>query len=143
MSAPLMLEMKYTRKLWLNYIRRMTAEAGVPDSYRMILMFLLRNPGTSQKELAQYCNITTASISQTVKEMQLTGYLTKETDAKDQRFVKLFLTDKGEAAAGAIRRKFQEADRIITDKLTPERRDLFIQMLHELAEIIEKELPGC
>ena len=90
-----MLLIRDTYRLWANYMKGVAARAGVPDSYRMVLTFLLRNPGVSQKELAAHCGITTASVSQTVKEMGLTGYLKKEADDKDLRYVRLYLTEKG------------------------------------------------
>lgn len=54
-EKPLMLLIRDTYRLWANYMKGVAARAGVPDSYRMVLTFLLRNPGVSQKELAAHC----------------------------------------------------------------------------------------
>jgi DNA-binding MarR family transcriptional regulator len=143
MEKPLMLVVRDTYKLWANYMKAVTAQAGVPDSYRMVLTFLLRNPGASQKELAAHCGITTASVSQTVKEMGMTGYLRKVTDSEDQRCVKLYLTQKGEACAERIRERIALADEKISMLLTQEGEERIREMMGELARIIEKELPGC
>ena len=143
MDQPLMLTIRNTYKLWAGYMRSLAAEAGVPDSYRMILIFLLRQPGASQKELAAHCGITTASISQTVKEMQMTGYLEKKTDDRDQRYVKLFLTGKGKLCAVEIREKIRLADQRISQLLTREREAEILKMMEELSGIIEKEFLKC
>ena len=143
MERPLMLVIRDTYKLWANYMRAVAAEAGVPDSYRMVLIFLLRNPGASQKEVAAHCGVTTASASQTVKEMGLTGYLRKETDERDQRYVRLYLTGKGEACAKEIRRNIAAADERISALLGREGEESLRRELGELSGIIEKELTGC
>ncbi len=143
MSKPLMLNIKSTYKLWMGYMKSLANAAGIPDSYRMVLTFLLRHPGASQKEIAEFRNITTASVSQIVKEMELTGYLRKETDANDQRYVNLYLTQKGEDCAGVLHKRIAKADEDITRLFTPEKESAMIEMLSELSEIIEKELPKC
>jgi DNA-binding MarR family transcriptional regulator len=142
-EKPLMLLIRDTYRLWANYMKGVAARAGVPDSYRMVLTFLLRNPGVSQKELAAHCGITTASVSQTVKEMGLTGYLKKEADDKDLRYVRLYLTEKGEACAKEIREAIHQADARVSAQLTWEKEKHMRELLDELARIIETELPLC
>ncbi|MCD7727461.1 MAG: MarR family transcriptional regulator [Ruminococcus sp.] len=143
MSKPLMLNIKSTYKLWTGYMKSLANAAGIPDSYRMVLTFLLRHPGASQKEIAEFRNITTASVSQIVKEMELTGYLRKETDSRDQRYVNLYLTQKGEDCAEELHKRIAKADDDITRLFTTEKESAMIEMLSELSQIIEKELPKC
>lgn len=92
---PLMLEMKCTARAWDDYIRRLAAEAGVPDGYRATLMFIARNPGASQKSVAEHNRVTSAAVSQTVRDMIADGYLYRESDSEDLRASRLFLTEKG------------------------------------------------
>lgn len=87
--------------------------------------------------------ITTASVSQTVKEMGLTGYLKKEADDKDLRYVRLYLTEKGEACAKEIREAIHQADARVSAQLTWEKEKHMRELLDELARIIETELPLC
>ena len=121
-------------------MKSIAISSGVPESYGMILTFLARHPGVSQKELAAHRNITTSSISQTVKEMQLTGYIKKEVDEKDQRYIKLFLTEKGYSCAKEIISKIHLADDRITELTTPKKEAELISMMEKLTEIIKKEL---
>jgi DNA-binding MarR family transcriptional regulator len=135
-----MLVIKHTYKEWTNYMRKQALEAGIPDSYRMIVMYLARNPGASQKDLAEYCQRTPASISQTIREMQLTGYITKEISNEDKRFARLYLTEKGQSSADRVRTKIHEADRIITSAITKEKEAELIEALNILTETIRKGL---
>jgi len=139
-NKPLMLTIKQTYKEWANYMRKLALEAGIPDSYRMIIMFLARNPGASQKKIAEHCQKTYASISQTVKAMLQADYLTKEINTADQRYAQLYLTEKGQSGVNRIKNKIHEADRIITSVITPEKERDMIDLLDKLNETIRKEL---
>ena len=143
MEKTLMMEIRDTYRLWAGYMKGVAAGAGVPDSYRMVLAFLRRSPGASQRELAAHCGITTASISQTVKEMRLTGYLKQETDERDQRYVRLFLTDKGKTCAEEILKKLRCADARISELMTEEKEKKLMELLGELNQILGKEMPPC
>ncbi len=143
MDKTLMQTVKSTHRLWIKYMKSIAAQVGIPNSYRLVLTFLLHHPGASQKEIAEFRHITTASVSQIVKEMELTGYLRRETDARDQRYVHLYLTEKGAACAEELHRRLTAADEKITQVLTPEKEQELVGLLQELSEIIEKELPEC
>lgn len=143
MEKPLMMVIRDTYKLWQEHMRAIAAEVGVPDSYRMVLSYLRRHPGANQKEIAAFRNITTASVSQIVKEMQLRGYLRKEADPDDQRYVRLYLTERGEACAEEILQRVHRSDEKITAQLTPAREAQLVALLEELSEILGEAFPPC
>lgn len=143
MEKPLMMVIRDTYKLWCGHMRAIAVEVGVPDSYRMVLSYLRQHPGANQKEIAEFRNITTASVSQIVKEMQRTGYLRKEPDPHDQRYVHLYLTPRGEACAGEILQRVRCSDEKITARLTPRQEERLIALLEELSQILREEFPPC
>ncbi len=134
---PLMLTLKHTDRAWAGYMRKLALEAGIPDSYRPIVMFLARHGQASQKELAAYAQTTYAAVSRTVKEMQLTGYINKETDGDDRRYAKLSLTPKGLECADRIRDKIHEADRIITMAVSEEKEREIVETMQKITELIK------
>lgn len=139
----LMRAVKNTYKLWTEYMKTVAAEAGIPNSYRQVLIYLRHHPGASQKDIAAFRDITMASVSSIVKDMQQMGYVRKETDPEDQRYVRLYLTDKGAACEEKLREKLRMADEKITECLTPEREQELIDRMNELSRIITEELPKC
>lgn len=143
MEKTLMMLLRDTHKLWQEHMRTIAAEVGVPDSYRMVLNYLRRHPGANQKEIAAFRNITTASVSQIVKEMQLTGYLRKEADADDQRYVHLYLTERGEACAEEIWQRVRRSDEAVSARLTPQREQELRTLLEELTDVLREEFPPC
>ena len=110
------------------------------DTYRKIIMFLSRNPGSNQKQLAEFCDMTYAAISQIIKEMQLLGYVNKECDKNDQRYFKLFLTDKAKEKVDIIRDKIQIADDFVTKTISPEKEAEMVETLNILIDSVRKEI---
>lgn len=139
-SKPLMLTIKKLEKEWIKYLRKISGEIGMPDAYRRIIMFLSRNPGSSQKDIAAFCEMTGAAVSQIIKEMQLSGYIIKETDKDDMRFFKLYLTDKALSSVEKIREKIHSADEFITKTVTAQKEAEIVKILTSLTNTIKEGL---
>lgn len=131
------------RGAWTNHVREIALSEGIPDSYRTVLMYLLRHPGASQRNIAEFAGITTSAVNQTVRSMQEEDYLRKETDLSDKRNSRLFLTEKGSAIAIRVYEKLDAADDAITAMLGAEREAELITLLEQLADYIQKDLSQC
>lgn len=138
-----MMALSRTRRAWMEHTKAVAQEMGIPDSYRAIIMYLLREPGANQKDIADFCNVTTAAINQTVKEMIATGYLEKKTDEQDRRYTKLYLTEKGREIALKLREKLRVSDEVITAAITPEKEAEMIELLDKIQECIRRDLTSC
>lgn len=137
----LMHGMARARGAWNEHLREIAQEEGVPDSYRPIIMFLYRSPGASQKNIAEFLNVTTSAVNQVVKSMSNEGFLQKEPDAADKRSYKLYLTEQGKSVAERLHQRLDQADDAITAFVGAEREAELLQLLHELTDFIQKELP--
>ena len=131
------------RHAWSNHVKQFTLTAGIPDSYRTVLMFLTRNPGSSQRNIAEFAGVTTSAINQVVKSMLEEDYLRKETDASDKRNSKLYLTEKGVQIAENLRQKLDASDDAITALIGTETEAELIAFLDKLADFIRKDLTQC
>ncbi len=132
-----------TRRAWDNHIKAVAMEIGIPDSYQAVIPFLSRNPGANQKMVADFSNITTAAVNQTVKELIANGYVYKETDESDRRYTKLFLTPKGKKTALMLRERLHNSDKVITAAITPEKEAEMIALLDKIHDCIRRELISC
>lgn len=139
----LMRSIARARGAWTNHVREIALSEGIPDSYRTVLMYLLRHPGASQRNIAEFAGITTSAVNQTVRSMQEEDYLRKETDLSDKRNSRLFLTEKGSAIAIRVYEKLDAADDAITAMLGAEREAELIMLLEQLADYIRKDLSQC
>lgn len=138
-----MMAVNRTRRAWQDHTRAVALEFGIPDSYRTVIMFLSRNPGSSQKPIAEHANITTAAINQTVKDMIRDGYVKKETDEADRRYSRLFLTPAGEEIAEKVRQRLHTSDEVITALISPEKEAELIELLDKIHDCIRKDLLQC
>lgn len=137
----LMRSVAKARRAWNNYVKDVTLSIGIPDSYRTVLMYLLRHPGSGQRNIAEFAGITTSAVNQAVKSMLEESYLIKETDASDKRNTKLFLTEKGTEAASLVFERLDAADDAITEHIGAEREAELIALLDELSEYVGRDLP--
>ena len=128
------------RRAWQNHVREITLAAGIPDSYRMVLMFLNRHPGSGQRSIAEFAGVTTSAINQAVKSMLEEGFLRKEVDPSDKRNSQLYLTEKGQDAAERLIGRLDASDDAITAMLGAEREAELIALLDELADFVRKDL---
>lgn len=132
-----------TRRAWTEHTRAVALKIGIPDSYRTVIMYLDREPGASQRDIAGFADITTAAVNQIVKEMVQEGYLEKRTDETDRRFTKLYLTEKGLEISSKLLEKLHHSDEVITSLITPEKEAEMIQLLDKIYECIRRDLSSC
>ncbi|MBR4288494.1 MAG: winged helix-turn-helix transcriptional regulator [Clostridia bacterium] len=139
----LMRSVARARRVWNNFVKDVAMEEGIPDSYRTVLMYLLRHPGSGQRNIAEFAGITTSAVNQAVKNMLEEDFLIKETDASDKRNSKLFLTEKGSTIAARVFEKLDAADDAITEKIGAKKEAELIDFLDELTEYIRRDLSQC
>lgn len=138
-GKPLMFMVRQLDRAWLERLRRISAEVGIPDPYARILSYLHRNPGASQKDLAEHTQKTYAAISQTIKEMLREDYVRREIDSEDQRYAKLYLTEKGTDCALRLREEIGKAEERVRMALPPQRQEEVSALLEQLYEAVRKE----
>lgn len=138
-----MMAISRTRRAWIEHTKVLARELGIPDSYRTIILYLSRKPGASQKTIAEFSDITTAAVNQTVKEMIAEGYVEKEIDQSDKRCTKLYLTQKGEDTAKKLREMLHKSDEVITAAITPEKEEEMLELLNKIYQCIREDLLSC
>lgn len=135
-----MMALSRTRRAWDNHIKEIALSVGIPDSYRTVIMYLTRHPGANQRNIAEFADITTSAVNQTVKSMIAEGYLQKEIDTNDKRYSRLFLTEKGEGVAQTLRERLHVSDEVITKLITPEKEAEMIELLDKITDCIRRDL---
>ena len=130
-------------RAWHCHMKAITLEVGIPDSYRPVLMYLHKHPGSGQKDIASFAEVTTSAVNQVVKRMLEDDYLRKESDSADKRSTRLFLTDKGNCAIESIKERLIASDKAVTERLGAERETELIELLDGLADYIRRDLGKC
>ncbi len=135
-----MMAVARTKRAWDEHTKALALEIGIPDSYRMIIMYLYREPGANQRNIAEFANVTTAAVNQTVKEMLANGYLEKQTDEADRRYTKLYLTEIGKDAAFRLRERMHISDERIAAVISPEKETEVMELLDKIHDCIRRDL---
>lgn len=66
-----------TQHAWSNHIKQTALAEGIPYSYRPVIMFLNRNPGAGQRDIAEFEDVTASAVNQTVKTWWRMGIFAK------------------------------------------------------------------
>ena len=121
---------------WRRHMRRRALSVGIPDSYRPVIMFLKRNPGSNQRMLAEFSGTTCAAVNQIVKKMEADGYVEKRESDSDGRMSLLFLTEKGMNRADALLEALSISDKKITESIGVKREEELIGLIRELTLVV-------
>jgi DNA-binding MarR family transcriptional regulator len=74
-------------------IRDILQQQGLPFPSVVITRVLKEHPGITLSELARLTGLTKSHVSKTVEELVRLGYVEKRSDPKDQRLIRLTLTE--------------------------------------------------
>jgi DNA-binding MarR family transcriptional regulator len=96
---------------------------------------VLRYPGPENRrpsELAAEARMSKQAMNYLLGQMQQLGYLSRDNDPEDQRFKRVRLTERGHAAAQAIRDIVAEIEVELERELGPAELDQLRQLLIQL-----------
>jgi DNA-binding MarR family transcriptional regulator len=96
---------------------------------------VLRYPGPENRrpsELAAEARMTKQAMNYLLGQMQQLGYLTRDGDPEDPRFKRVHLTERGHAAAQAIRDIVAEIETELEQQLGPAQFDQLTRLLIQL-----------
>lgn len=97
-----------------------------------VLNYLAEHPGCTQVEMADFLQVSPASVALSTKRLQKAGYLTKEVDAENLRCKRLYLSAQGERVRTLCREKMDQLDRKAFDGFSEEELRALAQMLDRI-----------
>jgi DNA-binding MarR family transcriptional regulator len=102
-------------------IRARLAAAGFDDLPRNSAYVLggIVNHGGSASGLVRELGVSKQAASQLIDTLVVRGYLRREADADDRRRVTIDVTERGRAAAAAVRSGVQEVEAQLADAISP------------------------
>jgi DNA-binding MarR family transcriptional regulator len=127
-----------------NTIAAHLAAAGFDDLPRNGPFVLggMAGHGGSAVEMIRSLGVTRQAASQLIDTLVLRGYLTREINPEDRRRMNIVLTERGRAAAAAIRAGIGEVDARLAQLLSPAELAGLRAGLAALGEIGEKTERG-
>jgi DNA-binding MarR family transcriptional regulator len=105
-------------------------------SQDLAIYHIAQNKKLSQKDLANKLNITPASVSVIVHQMESEGLLVRLPDERDGRQVNLLLTEKGQNLVPRVKNSWSELQEKLTSGFHESEKATLLQLLQK----VEKKL---
>lgn len=120
-----------------NKVVRALAEAGMRRhglhlGQNLLLAELWRQDGRTPGEIAAAVNVTTPTVVKMATRMTAAGLLTRRRDERDNRLVRLWLTEAGRALQGPVEAERRSLEQQLTADLSGAERE---QLMHALAKV--------
>ena len=135
-----------------QYVLQQMKPTGLQVSQAGIL-FILRNCGPmSQREIADKIHVTPPSVTVAIQKLEKLGYIERRPDERDQRVMRIYLTEPGDTAVDQVQRILETTQEKLLRHMSPEEklllRRLVLQMRDNLMEEQELDLkffhhPDC
>lgn len=109
---------------------------GFNNSQMRILFGAMEPEGVIQATLSKQYRIDPAAITRSLQAMERDGLIRREPDPKDNRCIRIFVTEKGQALAQTMPGKIAEFEANLTEGL----RDEEISDMHRLLLHLEERL---
>lgn len=137
-EMPFGLLISHLSRIHISAIHNSLESYGVQRTYGPILKELSMTEGVTQKKLAEEMHITAPSMSVNLQKMENAGLLIRKSDEADMRQIRLYLTDKGRAAAEKADREIALSEEKLVEALTrdeqKELKRLLIKILDSRTE---------
>jgi DNA-binding MarR family transcriptional regulator len=119
----------------LNHkLKDISIRSGQHDFFYVISLY----EGITQKELSEWLYISKSTTAKAVKNLMDHGYVRKEKDTEDNRYDRLYLTEKGKQISAQMQETFKEVVDITTRNLSPleikQTKDLLKRILNNVLE---------
>jgi DNA-binding MarR family transcriptional regulator len=98
-----------------------------------VLRFLARNPGSTQRELAEAIGMPPSRLVAMADELERRGLVRRVRDEQDRRSHRITLTAGGKTQLAIIARAAQEHKNELLTALSAEEQDQLAELLHRIA----------
>lgn len=103
------------------------------------ILFIMEYYGEmSQRELASKMNVSPPSITAAIQKMEKLKYIRREPDSRDQRVMRLSLTEKGRSCLTRTKAVAKQMDEVLFQGISQEEKLLFRRLLLQMRENLSK-----
>lgn len=107
---------------------------GLKPSQAGILFILNCEGELSQRSLADKIGIKPPSMTVALRKLEEQGYIKKEQDGKDQRIIRIRLSEKGRECIESLKGIMSDMEEVLYQGITPEEMMLFRRLILQMRE---------
>lgn len=127
-------------RLHFAVFHQVLSRFGLGKGQPPILMYLSEKDGAAQSEIAKIERITPATATVTLQTMEKNGLVRRESDERDLRVMRVYLTDKGKDVLKESRQAIDKIEDEIYTDFTPEEMEEFCRLTEKKKAKLEKML---
>lgn len=125
-------------KVFRSVMKSICAKQGINYTYFKIIKPLARHKeGVIQKDIVENANIKPSTVSLTLRNMELEGYIKRELCESDNRKVIVKITPLGEILDKKIKSCFEEAETMMIQDIEKVDLDAFSLILSKMKKNLE------
>ncbi|WP_415238928.1 MarR family winged helix-turn-helix transcriptional regulator [Seleniivibrio woodruffii] len=107
-----------------------------------LLSIIAENNGAKQMELAELMDMRPSSMTEMLTKLAQTELIERKQDEKDQRVMRVYLTEKGENALKASKAAIVDMSDSLFGVLTEEEQAQFASLMDKLTKNLEEKCGG-
>jgi DNA-binding MarR family transcriptional regulator len=112
---------------------------GMSRAQWIILLWLRRQPGLSQKELSEIVEVEPITVARLVDRLQARGMVERRPDPRDRRIWRLHLLPAADEMLAAIETYRTELKRVICDGVGPDVEQVMTEALGQMKSNLSAE----
>ena len=116
---------------------RLFEKHGIHRGQPPLLFALGHQDGRTNAELADILAVSPATITNMVKRMEKGGFVTRKRDENDERSIRVFLTEHGQACSRELQATVDEMNAIAFDNFTEEEAAGLKNLLNKMLSNLE------
>ncbi|NBA87200.1 MarR family transcriptional regulator [Emticicia sp. CRIBPO] len=124
-------------------ISRMYNIYAAPSDMTMSIGYVLLNidqeKGTPATKIGPSIGMEPRSLTRMLKSLEEKGWIYRETDAEDKRFVNVFLTELGKSKRNFAREGVIAFNKKIHESIPMEKLSVFYSVINDIKEIVETQ----
>jgi MarR family transcriptional regulator, transcriptional regulator for hemolysin len=142
MKIEMLVELYDVARLMRTRFDRWARTYGMTRAQGVILARLARQPGMTQNEMANLCEVEPITVGRLVDRLEARGLLERRLDSSDRRVRRLHLLPAAEPILKEIQRYKEELFRELTDGLDEATVDLVTNALLKMKTKLTMESPA-
>ena len=134
LSKDITRSMGLLEKLKKQFMEEKLKKYKIKGSMFHIILFLHRNPGVSQEELAEFMGIDKSGIARKCRRLEDLGFIFREQSEENRRQYQLYLTDQGKAVLPIIKESLSVWSDDVMVGISGEERKELIRLLETMLD---------
>ncbi len=113
-------------------ISKTAGRFDIPHAQHRMLMRLSKEENLSQKQLADFFEISPAAVAVALKKLEVGGYILRRSSEGDNRVNEIEITEKGQQVIKATHHSFSEIDSSMFDGLTLQELESYNTLMRKI-----------